>query len=376
MIINNGTVLNHDFKFAKADIVVEDDKIRDIGSIGGNADIDATDCYVVPGFVDTHMHGAMGKSFIDFDDDTCSIVAEYEAKNGTTALVPALSATPKAKLLGCIEYMKACCTSENEKAAKIYGFHLEGPFFSEKYKGAHLPENIRNTDPYELMEYINASDNFLKIITLAPELPSADDTIIKAIEKGVCVSIGHSSASYEQALHALSLGASQGTHIFNAMSPLNHRDPGMVGAILLTDAKAELICDFFHIHKDIIKMVYNSKGSDRINIITDSELGTGLPDGEYMVNGRKIIVKDKKAYTDDGTIAGGTSCMIDGVRNLVSIGIPLEEACKMASKNPAQTIGEFDKIGSIKEGKIADLVVLDKKDLSIKNVIIRGKLLY
>lgn len=374
MIIKGGKVLNDDFKFIDADILVNGKHIERIDLIDGEDIVDASGCYVVPGFIDTHMHSAVGKTFIDFDDDTYEKITAFEAQNGTTALVPAISAAPKKKLFSCIEYMKNCTQKESDGCAKIYGMHLEGPFFSEKYKGAHLPENIRDTDVKEFEEYLDVAEGCIKIITLAPELPGAEPVIKKAVENSVCVSIGHTNATYEEVLHAVELGATQGTHLFNAMSPMNHRNPGTVGGILFSSAKPEIICDFFHVHKDVVKMVYDLKGSDNINMITDSELGTGFPDGEYTVNGRTIIIKDKKTYTTDGTIAGGTSCLIDGIKNLISIGIPLEEACKMASKNPAETVGIYDKTGSLKEGKLADIVILDK-DYNIKNVILRGKLI-
>lgn len=372
MIIKGGKVLNDEFAFMDADILVREDKIEKIGKLDGEEIIDASGCLVVPGFVDTHMHAAVGKGFIDFEEDTYEKITEFEAQNGTTALVPAISAAPKNKLISCIEYMKVCTQKEQNGCAKIYGIHLEGPFFSEKYKGAHSPENIRDTDVKEFEEYLDIAAGCIKIITLAPELPNADAVIRKAVEAGVCVSIGHTAATYEEVLHAVKIGATQATHLFNAMSPLNHRSPGTAGGILFSDVKAELICDFFHVHKDVVKMVYDLKGADNINMITDSVQGAGFPDGEYITNGKKIIVKDRKTYTEDGTISGGTTCLIDGVRNLVSIGISLEDACKMASKNPALTVGIYDITGSIAEGKMADIVILDK-NLNIKNVIVRGK---
>ena len=239
----------------------------------------------------------------------------------------------------------------------------------------HLPENIRNADLAEFQEYEAAAEGLLKIMTMAPELPGADAVISYAAQKNICISIGHTNATYEQTLHGLELGARQGTHLFNAMRGLKHRDPGTVGGILYSDATAELICDFYHVHKDVVKMVYRLKGSDKITMITDCVMGNGLPDGEYMDNGQPLIVKDGKNYTEDGTIAGSSICLIDGVRNLVSIGIPLEEVCKMASRNPAKTIGAYDRIGSIAPGKQADFVILDKQ-LAIKHVILRGNLLY
>ena len=192
---------------------------------------------------------------------------------------------------------------------------------------------------------------------------------------GVCVSAGHTNSTNEQMKHGFEIGVTQGTHLYNAMSPMNHREPGTVGALLCnSDVKCELICDFVHVHPDVVKLAYGIKGKKKINMITDSEVGAGMPDGEYAVNGRILTVKERKTFTEDGTIAGGSSCLIDCVRNLVSIGIPLEEACMMASKNPAETVGIYNKKGSLSVGKTADIVILNK-DLTIKNVILRGKLL-
>ena len=375
MIIKGGYVLNDQFQFEKNDISWTGDTIDSIAPAGAG-DIDATDCYVVPGFIDTHFHGSVGKTFLGFGRDVYEAVAAYMAKNGTTSIVPTFSAAPKAKLLdslqGAMDYVAA---GEKANCAGVVGIHLEGPFFSEVYKGAHLPENIRNADAEEFQEYVDLAGDFLKIMTMAPELPGADAVIDCAVKNNVCISIGHTDATYEQTVHAVERGAQQGTHLFNAMRGLKHRDPGTVGGILLTDAKAELICDFFHVHKDVVKMVYRLKGSDKINMITDSVMANGLPDGEYTdTDGQILYVKNGQAYTASGTIAGSSICLIQGVRNLVSIGIPLEEACKMASRNPAQTIGMYHKIGSLTPGKQADMVVLDK-DLNIKHVVVRGVLL-
>lgn len=376
MVLKGGKVLNDEFRFVDMDVEVRAGEIYKLDkTITSDELIDVEGCYVVPGFIDTHMHGAMGKTFIDYEDDTYDKITEFEAKNGTTALVPAISAAPQEKLIKCVENMVKCCQIEKPGCARIYGIHLEGPFFSPKYKGAHLPENIRDTDVCEFKKYLDIAKGFLKIITLAPELPNADDVIKMAVENSVCVSVGHTDASFEQVIHAAELGAESGTHLFNAMHPMSHREPGTVGGILFSQMNPELICDFFHVNKEVVKMVYKLKGREKIHMITDSEVGTGMCDGEYIVNGRKLVIENKKTYTSDGTIAGGTSCMVDGVRNLVSIGIPLEDACMMATKNPAVRVGIYDKTGSITEGKSADIVVLDK-NLQIKHVILRGSLLY
>ena len=376
MVIKNGLVLSDDFKFGNIDLQFCNDTITKISNdINDDPDIiDATNCYVIPGLIDTHMHGAMGESFLEFKDGTYEKIAAYEASMGTTSLVPALSAAPREKLLRCIEYMTSLSNKKTDGCASLCGIHMEGPFFALKYKGAHLPENIRTPDVDELASYCSAADGFIKIITLAPELENAEEVIKYAVKNNICVSAGHTNATFEDILNAVSWGATQGTHLYNAMSAMNHRNPNAVGGLLYTNTKCELICDFFHVHHAVITITLRLKGIDKINMITDSEVGTGLPDNNYVINGRTLTVKDKKTYTEDGTIAGGSTCLIDGVRNLVSIGIPLADAVKTATKNPAETINKYDKIGSLSVGKTADILIVDK-ELNLKQVILRGKTL-
>lgn len=377
MWIKNGLVLDDTFQFVKADIETVGTKIASLGKCEETEYVDATDCYVVPGFIDTHMHGAMGKTFIDFDEETADVIARFEAKNGTTSLVPALSAAKREKLVSCVTNLgKHAEQKPLDDCANICGIHLEGPFFSSRYQGAHLPENIRHPNTAEMESLIEAGKGMIKILTMAPELPCADDVIKQAVQSGICVSAGHTNATFQEMQHSFSVGISQGTHLFNAMRPLNHREPGTVGALLANrDIRCELICDFVHVHPDMIRLVYQLKGKENINVITDSEVATGMPDGEYVVNGRKLIVGNNKTLTEDGTIAGGSSCIIDCVRNLVSIGIPLGDACLMASKNPAKTVGIYNETGSLTVGKTADILILDKA-LSLQHVILRGKLLF
>ncbi len=371
MKIYNANVLCDDFTFKKASVEVENGVFTKIDESNSTGDIDAESKYIIPGLIDTHMHSAMGKTFIDFDDETNDIIFSVEAKYGTTTLCPAISAAPTEKMVDCMKNLTGYKREKNQ--ARCMGIHLEGPYFAVEYKGAHLPINIRKPTIEETKTLIKEGEGMVKIITMAPELEGAEETIKYLRENNVVVSIGHTNATFEEAIKGVDMGATQSTHTFNAMTPLNHRKPGTVGAVLSDErVKCEFICDFFHVSKDVIKLAYKLKGDDKINMITDSELGTGMSDGEFIVNGRKIIVKNKETYTEDGTIAGGTSFLIDGVRNLVSIGIPLESAVKMASINPAKTLGADDRIGSIKEGKWADFIVLDK-DLNICEVYIAGE---
>ena len=367
MIIKNGLVLKGDFTFEQTDIEF-DDKIIGIAKNDGEDFFDASGCYVVPGLVDTHFHAAMGETFIDFNEDTAKIITEFELKNGTTSMVPAISAAPEEKMTKAVKYL----LEQMKKHPSIRGIHLEGPFFAPKFKGAHLPENIRVPSVEEAERLIDAGEGAGKRITMAPELPGGFETVRYITSRGVTVSVGHSDATFEQATDAFACGATQTTHTFNAMSPLNHRAPGLAGAAMAEDVNCELICDFFHIHKDVVKLMFKVKGADKINMITDSEVGTGMPDGEFSVNGRTLTVRDKKTFTEDGTIAGGTSVLLDGVRNVVTLGVPLADALKTATINPARAAGIDSIAGSLEIGKSADILVLDSQP-EIKAVFFAGK---
>ena len=375
MVIKNGLVLDKDFEFVKTDISF-DSKITEIASSDTGDFFDAEGCYVIPGFVDTHMHAAMGENFLDFKEDTAKIVCTFEASNGTTTLVPAISAAPEEKMTAAIKYIVEKSKKQSDNEAKLLGIHLEGPYFALEYKGAHHPRNIRTPDIAEFDRLNEAGEGVVKIITMAPELENGYEAIAHIVNKGVAVSVGHSNATCEEAKKAFALGASRTTHTFNAMTGLNHRKPGVVGAAMTSpEVCCELICDFFHVDSTVVGLLYSIKGCEKITMITDSELGTGMADGEYAVNGQKIIVKDRKTYLGDGiTIAGGSSVMLDGVKNLVSIGIPLENAVKCATINGAKATKIDNRVGSLDIGKDADIVVLDK-ELNIKQVFVNGKMI-
>lgn len=376
MLIKGGKILDENFKFIDGEILVKENKIKKIGKdLGDDIVIDAEGGYVVPGFIDTHMHAAVGTSYLEYEEDTVEKIGIYEASVGTTTLLPTISATLAERLTDVINHLKKYYKKEIDNCAAFEGIHLEGPFFSEIFKGAHQSHNIRKPELSEMESLIKEGEGMVKIMTIAPELPGAEEVIKYGVKNGVVMSCGHTNATFKEAQRGIEWGVSQCTHMYNAMRPLKHREPGTVGAFLYNnDVKSELICDFFHIDPAVIKITYNVKGRDKINMITDSGVGTGYPDGEYFYHGKKIIKKNGGQYLEDGTIASGTSCLLDGVKNCVSLGIPLEAACQMASKNPAETVGIYDRKGSISEGKIADLLILDK-ELNLKQVILRGKLL-
>lgn len=370
-MILKGNILNDSFEFQKGEVHIENNIIKDIVFNDNITD----DCYIVPGFIDTHMHGAMGDEFFNCDFENSKKIMEFEAQNGTTSLIPAISAAPKEKLLECAAFMKDLCECDIDNHAKIYGIHMEGPFFAPEFKGAHALSNIRNSNVDEFKEIFEKCGGYLKIMTIAPELPGSKETIEYAVKNGVVMSLGHTNATFDDIEKGVKWGVSRATHLFNAMSPLHHREPGTVGGALYHDKiKCEVICDFFHVRPEVIKLIYKIKGSDGIIMITDSVSGTGLPDGEYTLSGRVFTVKNGESRFPDGTICGGSTCLIDGIKNLASIGIPLNECIKTATKNPAEDAGIYDKVGSITKGKIADIVVLSK-NLDIKEIVLRGKVI-
>ncbi len=313
---------------------------------------------IIPGLIDTHTHGIMG---IDTMDGKIEELSKIYASFGTTAFLPTTMTVSK-------EDIKAITNKNyNCSAAKMLGFHLEGPYISVNKKGAQKEEYIKNPNIDEFNEF-NAFGN-VKKITVAPE---KEDGIkfIKEISKSAVVSLGHTDCDYETAKEAFISGAKCLTHTFNAMPPLHHRNPGPIGAAIENETYAEVISDGFHVAKPLVLMLYKTFGADRLVLISDSIRPAKCKDGEYMAGGQKVILKNNEARLLDGTIAGSTSTLFECVKKAVSFGIPFCDAVKMASETPAKMLGL--KLGKIEEGYPADILLLDEND-NIEKVIINGK---
>jgi len=372
MIIKNALILDENFRFVNSDIEFSD-KINKIeATIEGGEEFDANDCYVVPGFIDTHIHSCAGRSFMEATPDAYKVITDALAKHGTTGVCPTISTTPPDVMMNTMRGM-ADAINKGGCSSKLVGIHFEGPFIGGS-TGALAPglEVKPSIEAFE--KYYEACGGHLKIMTIAPEVEGTAKVISHAAERGVKMSIGHTGADVDTAKRGFEYGITRATHLYNAMSGLHHRNPNVVGAVLASDnIEAELICDFFHIHPDVVKATYKLLGADRITVVTDAEVGAGMPDGTYMgSSGRYLTVRDGKTYTDDGIICGGTSFMLDCVKNLVSIGIPIENAVKMASYNPARAAGVDCETGSLALGKCADLLVLDK-NLNLVKVFVDGR---
>lgn len=376
MLLKNAEILNRDFQWEHSDLAVQDGRIAAIGTDLGEAaeTLDLSGRRIVPGFVDIHIHGCAGSDTCDATPDALAAMAGYLITKGVTSFCPTTMTISHDGILAALKNAQACM--ENPPAgAAIRGVNMEGPYIAESRKGAQKAEFVRRPDWREFMELNDACGGIVRLVALAPECDGAEEFIRHV--KGICtISLAHTDADYETASRSFALGVSHATHLFNAMTGMNHRAPGAVGAVLShPDVRAEIICDGFHIHPAVLKIAFQVLGDDRAVIISDSIRSAGLPDGVSELGGQTVYVQDGQARLADGTIAGSTTNLLDEARNLISYGIPPERVFRSASLNPAKEIGCEKEIGSIEPGKSADLVVLTP-DWDLELVIARGEKSY
>lgn len=369
MIIKNADVYNEKSGFIKVDIYIRNDKIVEPFEEQKNV-IDASGLYAIPGLTDIHFHGCVGYDFCDGTKQALEKIALYQATNGVTTICPASMTLPEEEL----EKIFVNASKYNNKTGAILcGIHMEGPFISTEKKGAQNESYIAKPD-IELLRRLNeASGNLIKIVSLAPEIQGSMD-FISELKNEVVISIAHTSADYDTAMEAFKRGAQNVTHLYNAMPPFKHREPGVIGAAFDTPhSYVELIADGLHVHPSTVRATFKMFGEDRLILVSDSMMAAGMPEGEYSLGGQKVMVYNNKAVLSDGTIAGSITNLMDCMKNCVlNMGIPLEQAVKCAAVNPAKAIGIYDLYGSITPGKIANIVLMDKK-LDIRAVIIKGK---
>jgi len=352
--------------FIDADIEF-DQKITAVGRLEGEADLDCAGCYVIPGLVDIHTHGAMGEDFSDGKGDKLQLMADYYAAHGVTSFL-ATTMTLKEEVL--TPAMHAIRDFARKGGAKCAGIHLEGPFLGYAKRGAQAAENLHKPDP-DLFDRLNAaSGGKVKLVTVACEEEGGMDFVAN-VSKKCTVSLGHTSADYDQAMEAFARGASHATHLYNGMDGLHHRKPGIIAAAMDAGASVELICDGLHIHPAAIRLAHKLYG-DKLNLVSDSLRCAGMPDGDYELGGQPITLSGGVArLTGTDTLAGSAISMLDGLRNVVDFGLPLTDAVYASSTAPALAVGLTD-TGSIEVGKCADLVVLDKQ-LNLVAVFVDGE---
>lgn len=373
MRFENARIFGPDFRFHRGGFSVENKRFRAVLQDSAEPGTDLGGAYVLPGFIDIHLHGNSGCDFSDGDPRGLRTMAAYLARNGITSFAPASMTLPEAQLERAYLTAAAFRAERPEGCAVLRGINMEGPFFSEKKKGAQNPMYLRNPDFPMLQRLNDAANGLIRLVGVAPELLGALDFIEKAAR--VCtVSLAHTDADYGQAKAAFHAGARHVTHLFNAMPPLLHRAPGVIGAAAeIPQVCAELICDGMHVHQSAARAAYSMFGAERLCLISDALSCCGMPDGEYMLGGQKIYLEGAVARLADGsgTIAGSANHLFGIFRMALSFGIPAEAAVRMASWNPARVLGVEAEVGSIADGKRADFLVCDG-DFMLERVYLAG----
>jgi N-acetylglucosamine-6-phosphate deacetylase len=348
--------------------------IVDADKVPADAEIiDAAGKYVAPGLIDLHIHGYLGKDVCDGSVESMRTICEGIVKNGVTGFLPTTMTVSMDVIIKALETCRSLMEeSKTWNGTTILGVHAEGPFINTKKKGAQNPEYILVPSAEFVKEYADV----IRIISLAPEMDENFKEITKMRkETDVVVSMGHTDADYDTAMASTNVGVRHATHLFNAMSPLAHRNPGVVGAALNSDVTVELIVDTFHVNPALYNMVYKLKG-DKLCFITDCLPAGGLPEGEYTLGGQKFVSKGIECRLPDGTIAGSILALNKGVWNVfTNSDIPLYECVNCASLNPANAIGIGDKKGSLEVGKDADIIITDC-EFNVEKTIIGGTVRY
>jgi N-acetylglucosamine-6-phosphate deacetylase len=381
--IHASRILTPDDEISDGVIVVEGSRIAAIGHrdemrLPPDAiDFVATGMTVVPGFVDVHIHGAGGHDVMEGDARALDRITSTVARHGTTSIVATTVTAPVDEtchsLQGIARYIRAHENAETDHlAAEIVGIHLEGPFISKARRGVHPPDALAKPSIETLGRFIEAADGLVKIVTLAPELPGALELIAAAVAAKIVAAIGHTDANYDQARAAMQAGARHAVHMYNAMRPFEHRDPGVVGAILTDpEVTAEVIADLVHGAGPAIQVLIGTKGFDTVLLVSDGIAATGMPDGNYRLGTFEVSVKDGVARNSEGKLAGSTLTLDRALRNVVGLGVPLQDAVRMATVLPARRLGLAGKKGIIAVGADADLVALTP-DLRVAGVMTRG----
>ena len=326
---------------------------------------------MIPGLIDQHIHGCGGFDVEDASLEALAAMSEELARHGVTSFCPTVMARPIEELPPILDMIRAG-QRQGLPGAYVHGARLEGPYLSPLKKGAQKESRLSKPDAGEFLALWNRYSGLIKIVDLAPELEGAED-FIRRVRSRCVISMAHTAASYEGALEAFRQGVGQATHLFNGMAALGHREPGPAGAVLDSEqVRAELICDGIHIHPAMLRLAFRILGS-RAVVVSDSMRAAGMPDGEYTLGGQKVCVRQGTALLRDGTLAGSTTNLHQELRNLLRFGIPLAQAVKAMTLNPAVQLGADKTTGSIQPGKYADLVVLDQ-DYEIFMVLVKGKI--
>jgi N-acetylglucosamine-6-phosphate deacetylase len=386
IVVSGGDLILPGRVITEGSLVINDGRIVAIESRpvapAGATIVDATDCYVAPGFIDVHVHGLHGHDTLD-GAGAVARIAELLPRYGVTAFCPTTVACAPEDLRAVLEQVRQARLAPAAGSARVLPAHLESNFINPEYKGAQPADCLRTaTDGHrdgvfsgrEVLDVISACRPDVGIVTMAPELPGGLDLVRSLAAAGHRVALGHSGSDYETAIAAIDAGARHATHLFNRMTPMTHRAPGLPGALLAREeVTVELICDGHHVHPSMCRVAVAAKGPDGVMAITDATSGAGLsPGSTARLGGRSIRVTEQAAFLDDGTLAGSTLTMDRAFRNIVtSFGGSLADAALLCSTNPARALG-LSGFGVLADGAIADIVVLDR-GFRVKRTFIGGR---
>lgn len=370
MEFRNLRLYQPDGSFRTGELVLSGDRIAATPASADACDMDGL--YAIPGLIDIHFHGCAGHDFGEASEQAISAMARYQAENGVCAICPATMTAPEQQLAAM---MRAAAAYRTERCgAALEGIYLEGPFLAETRRGAQNGAYLQNPDADLFRRLQEEAQGLIRLCALAPELPGGLDMIEQLVGE-VRLSLAHTEADYDTACEAFRRGAREVTHLFNAMPPMTHREPGLIGAALDNDEVGiELIADGVHVHPAAVRAAFRLFES-RIILISDSMSAAGLGDGDYTLGGQDVTVRDGRATLRGGSsLAESTANLFECLQRVVKMGIPLGEAVRSASTNPARAIGIEHDYGTLEPGKLANILLLDD-DLNLNTVILRGQIM-
>ncbi len=384
LLLHTGRALTPTAEIADAGILIRDGVIEEVGPReglrlpAGAREIHDADAIAAPGFVDVHIHGAGGHDVMEGAAECLGTVATTVARHGTTSFVATTVTASPEETCRSVEAIAGYMAAQHSSGqpgggrAEILGIHFEGPFLSATQRGVHPPEWLKLPSAELLKRFLAAARGTARILTLAPELPGAAPCIDAARQAGLVVGLGHTDANYEQARAAITRGVRHAVHVYNAMRPFSHRDSGVIGAVLTSpEVTAEMIADGVHVDEAAMKVLLQAKGAERVILVSDGTAATGMPDGKYTLGTFEVTVSGGVCRNGEGKLAGSTLTLDRALRNIVGLGVPLADAMRMMTLNPAKLLGMEYKKGVLRSGADADVVLLDAR-FQVTRVFTRG----
>ena len=363
-VINNGSII-----FSEKNALIEKVAPYNLEAGADVEVIDAKGAYLSPGLIDTHIHGAGGFDTMDASTESLNEISKIMASHGVTSFLPTTMTMKRGKIQAALENIRQFKKNGSAEGAQVLGTHVEGPFISPKYTGAQNSKNLIEPEVELLRDYYD----IVEIVSLAPEIEGALELIEELHQNKITASAGHSAATYEEFQLAYQAGMNHFTHLYNAMTGLHHREPGLVGAAFDSEATVELIVDLIHHHQAVDRFTIKAKGVDKVILVSDAMEAAGLKAGEYELGGQRVIVKEGAARLESGVLAGSVLTLDQAVRNLMEITeLSLPEIFKMVTLNPARKLNLEHKLGRLKPGYQADLVLFDQK-FRVKKTIVKGR---